>query len=132
MADKDYAPLVYPHGKVAYEGLELEILEEIAKNQKFSYQVRFVGYNQAFYELEKGNADGAIGGFALTEEKTVDFAFAEEVYERDGIPFGMLLARDEKTLLTKYNTGLSNIKKSGIYDKILEKYTHKEMIAGEE
>lgn len=118
--------MVYPSKNLTYEGLELEVLEEIAKEQNFSYEVHFTDYNQAFADLQKGRVSAAIGGFALTDEKREDFLFADAIYQRDGIDFGMVLSKKESKLLSKYNIGLKNIKKNGVYERILQKYTHKE------
>lgn len=67
----------------------MDLLKAIAEDQGFQYEISYVGYNQSLDELENRAADAAIGGIALTGEKTELFDLSNPYFE-SGLALGVV------------------------------------------
>ena len=73
--DAKYAPFSFEeNGK--YKGIDVEILEAIAKEEKFEYELKPMDFNGIIPGLTSNQLDGAIAGMSITDERkqTLDFS----------------------------------------------------------
>ena len=60
----------------------MEILEAMAKDQGFTYDLHYVGWDAAIAECQAGQADGMIAGASITEERKANgWIFSEGYYD---------------------------------------------------
>ena len=74
-------------------GIDIEILQEIAKHENFKYELKIMSFNADVQALQSGQIDGMIAGMSVTEErkKTIDFSNS---YYTDGVC--LAVAKDSK------------------------------------
>ena len=73
--DAKYAPFSMEiDGK--YKGIDVELLDAIAKKEGFSYELKPMDFNAIIPAIMSGQIDGSIAGMNITEErkKQVDFS----------------------------------------------------------
>ena len=73
--DAAYPPFSFKKGDT-FVGIELDMLEEIAKREGFSYELKFMNFDGVIPGLVSGQIDGALDGINISEErkKIVDFS----------------------------------------------------------
>ena len=62
-------------------GIDLDILQAIAQDQGFEYEVVPVGFSAAVTALEAGECDGVIAGMSITDERVQKYDFSEPYYD---------------------------------------------------
>ena len=93
--------------------------------------VFFSDLNQAMVKLIKGDVDAVVGDrlsgmYTIQKYKLQDrIKIIGEEYESSD--YGMAVKQGNAELLTRLNAGLENLKRSGTYDKIYEKWFGKEV-----
>jgi len=93
--------------------------------------VFFSDLNQAMVKLIKGDIDAVVGDrlsgmYTIQKYKLQDqIKLIGEEYEASD--YGMAVRSGNTELIERLNTGLQNLKRSGIYDKIYEKWFGKEV-----
>ncbi|WP_201346546.1 transporter substrate-binding domain-containing protein, partial [Lactobacillus nasalidis] len=103
-------------------GIDIEILREIAKHEKFKYELKIMSFNADVQALQSGQIDGMIAGMSVTSErkKTIDFSNS---YYTDGVC--LAVAKDSKITSLKELKGKTvNVKTgttSAIYAKSVQK-----------
>lgn len=73
--DATYAPFEFEvDGK--YQGIDIDILEAVAKNQGFNYELKPMDFNGIIPGIQANQLDGAIAGISITDErkKILDFS----------------------------------------------------------
>lgn len=76
----DYPPFDYiKDGK--YVGVDIEILDAVAKRVGFDYQIVQASFDGIENELNSGGADFAISSIAKTAERSAKFDFSNAYYE---------------------------------------------------
>jgi polar amino acid transport system substrate-binding protein len=74
--DAKYAPFSFEeNGK--YKGIDVEILEAIAKEEKFEYELKPMDFNGIIPGLTSNQLDGAIAGMSITDERKQSLDFSE-------------------------------------------------------
>lgn len=81
----DYAPFVYYEDDKA-TGICIEILDAIAQEQGFTYDLEQLTINENLDALEKGEIQASIAPFTITEDKKVKYDFSLPFYNT-GIVF---------------------------------------------
>ncbi len=73
--DTTFAPFEFEDSQGNRVGIDVELLEAIAKDQGFEYEARAIGFDAALQAVESGQADGILAGCSITEErqKKMDF-----------------------------------------------------------
>ena len=62
-SDNAFAPFEYLDTETnEYVGIDMDILDAIAKDQKFDYEVQNVGFDAALNQVQSGQADAVIAG----------------------------------------------------------------------
>ncbi len=74
--DTTFAPFEFEDSQGNRIGIDVELLEAIAKDQGFEYEARAIGFDAALQAVESGQADGILAGCSITEErkKKMDFS----------------------------------------------------------
>lgn len=81
-SDNSFAPFEYldtATGK--YTGFDMDLLEAIAKDQGFEYEMHNEGFDPSMGAVQSGQADAMIAGMTITEERTEKFDFSEGYIE---------------------------------------------------
>ena len=94
--DTTFAPFEFQDtasGK--FVGIDMDLLEAIAKDQNFQYELQVLGFNAAVQSLEAKQSDGVIAGMSITDERKLKFDFSEPYFD-SGVVMG-ISAKDEKT-----------------------------------
>ncbi len=73
--DPTYAPFEFKQGDKNV-GIDLDLLSAIAKEQKFSYELKIMKFSGMIPGIQSGIVDGAVAGISITDlrKKTVDFS----------------------------------------------------------
>ena len=74
-------------------GVDLDILQAIAQDQGFEYEVVPVGFSAAVTALEAGECDGVIAGMSITDERVQKYDFSEPYYD-SGVGMAVLSDSD--------------------------------------
>lgn len=81
--DTVFAPFEFTDASNKFVGIDVEILEAIAADQGFEYELNSLGFDAALLAVEAGQADGVIAGMSITDERKAKFDFSEAYYEAD-------------------------------------------------
>ncbi|MDO4796460.1 MAG: transporter substrate-binding domain-containing protein [Coriobacteriales bacterium] len=79
--DVAFAPFEYLGKSNEYEGIDVDLLAAIAKDQGFEYELDPVGFDAALQNVQSGQADGVIAGASITEERKEVFDFSDPYYD---------------------------------------------------
>lgn len=95
--DTTYAPFEFEDEDGNFVGIDMDILEAIAQDQGFEYELRILGFNAAVQALESDQVDGVIAGMSITEEREKSFDFSDPYYA-SGSQFATLAGSDIDSL----------------------------------
>jgi len=95
--DTTYAPFEYVDEEGDFVGIDMDILEAIAEDQNFDFELRILGFNAAVQALESNQVDGVIAGMSITEERQEAFDFSDPYYS-SGSQFAVLEDSDVDSL----------------------------------
>ncbi len=85
-SDTAFAPFEYMDmATQKYVGLDMDILDAIAKDQGFEYKMDNVGFKAATLAVQSGQADAMIAGMSITEERKETFDFSNGYYSNGQI-----------------------------------------------
>ncbi|WP_032138103.1 ABC transporter substrate-binding protein [Kingella negevensis] len=123
-----YPPFVNRNQKGQLEGLDMDLLQEIAKKEGFN--VQFVPYAMGglFEALNTGNVDIVASGINITPEREQQFTFTKPYMEGNwGVTadktksqFNSLAdLKDKKVAAQKASSSETKLKESGITDQIV-------------
>ncbi|SHE79688.1 polar amino acid transport system substrate-binding protein [Atopostipes suicloacalis DSM 15692] len=87
--DTTYAPFEYVDEEGDFVGIDMDLLEAIAEDQGFEYELRILGFNAAVQALESNQVDGVIAGMSITDERKEAFDFTDPYYS-SGSQFAVL------------------------------------------
>jgi len=74
--DAKYAPFSFEEdGK--YKGIDVELLDAIAKEEKFEYDLKPMDFNGIIPGLTSNQLDGAIAGMSITDERKQSLDFSD-------------------------------------------------------
>ncbi|UJF15483.1 transporter substrate-binding domain-containing protein [Jeotgalibaca sp. MA1X17-3] len=79
--DTTFAPFEFENDEGDFVGIDLDLLDAIAKNQGFEYELRSLGFNAAVTALEAGQVDGVIAGMSINEEREKKYDFSDPYYD---------------------------------------------------
>ena len=79
--DTTFAPFEYADPSGKYVGIDIEILDAIAKDQGFEYELEPLGFNAALQAVQSGQSDGVIAGMSITNERKEIFDFSQPYYD---------------------------------------------------
>ena len=79
--DTTFAPFEFQNEAGEYVGIDIELLEAVAADQGFEYELQALGFSAAVQALEAGQADGVIAGMSITEERQEKFDFSAPYFD---------------------------------------------------
>ncbi len=79
--DTTFAPFEFMGDDGKYVGIDIELLEAIAADQGFKYDLQPLGFKAAVTALETGAADAVIAGMSINEERKEKFNFSDPYYD---------------------------------------------------
>ncbi len=92
--DKGFSPFEFQDSKGNILGIDMDILEAIAQEQGFKYNLQYVGWDAAIAACQAGQADGMIAGASVTDErKASGWIFSDGYYDATQ---GMAVAQDSE------------------------------------
>lgn len=94
--DTVFAPFEFTDASNNFIGIDVDILDAIAKDQGFEYELNSLGFDAALLAVEAGQADGVIAGMSITEDRKAKFDFSEAYYEAD-VTMAVAVDSDVKT-----------------------------------
>jgi len=74
--DAKYAPFSFEENS-KYKGIDVELLEAIAKEEKFEYDLKPMDFNGIIPGLTANQLDGAIAGMSITDKRKESLDFSE-------------------------------------------------------
>ena len=81
--DTVFAPFEFTDESGAFVGIDVDILDAIAKDQGFDYELQSLGFDAALVAVQSGQADGVIAGMSITDERKETFDFSDPYYDAD-------------------------------------------------
>lgn len=79
--DITFAPFEFQDASGKFVGIDMDLLEAIAKDQNFKYEIKPLGFNAAVQALEAKQVDGVIAGMSITEERKQKFELSEPYFQ---------------------------------------------------
>lgn len=96
--DTTFAPFEFQDVNGKYVGIDMELMEAIAKDQNFKFEIKSLGFNAAVQALEAHQVDGVIAGMSITAERKQKFDFSDPYFDS-----GVIMAvREDNNEVTKY------------------------------
>ena len=93
--DTTFAPFEFQNEAGEYVGIDIELLEAIAEDQGFEYELQTLGFDAAVQALEAGQADGVIAGMSIRPDREEKFDFSTPYFD-SGVVMG--IAADNDTI----------------------------------
>lgn len=79
-SDTTFAPFEFENEDGDRVGIDMELLEAIAKEEGFKYEVDAVGFEAAMTSVESGQSDGMIAGMSVNKEREKKYDFSDSYY----------------------------------------------------
>lgn len=87
--DTTFAPFEFVDENGEFVGIDVDILEAIAEDQGFDYELKSLGFDAAVQAVETQQADAVIAGMSITEERKQTFDFSDPYFD-SGTTFAVL------------------------------------------
>ncbi|WP_172355416.1 ABC transporter substrate-binding protein/permease [Pseudolactococcus insecticola] len=127
-SDSLFAPFEFQNSAKKYVGIDVDLLNAIAKNQKFNVTMDFVGFQTAVDQTQAGHADGMIAGMSITDERKKVFDFSNPYFTANATIAVKSSTKDIKSYkdLKGKTVGVKNGTASQAYiEKNKDKYGYK-------
>ena len=79
--DTSFPPFELTNENNVVEGIDIDILAAIAKDQGFEYELNSLGFDAACAALEANQADGVIAGMSITDDRKKKYDFSDAYYD---------------------------------------------------
>lgn len=80
VTDTAFAPFEFEDASGKRLGIDMDLMEAIAKDQGFKYEIQALGFDASLQAVEAGQADGVIAGMSITDKRKEKFDFSEAYY----------------------------------------------------
>ena len=81
-SDNAFAPFEYLDEKTnEYIGVDMEIMDAVAKDQGFEYEMHNEGFDASMGAVQAGQADAMIAGMTITDERKETFDFSDAYFD---------------------------------------------------
>lgn len=84
-SDSSFAPFVFQDDSNKYTGIDMSLINAIAKDQGFTLDISNPGFDAAVNAVQSGQADGMIAGMSITDERKETFDFSDSYYTANAI-----------------------------------------------
>ncbi|MDR1713007.1 MAG: transporter substrate-binding domain-containing protein [Coriobacteriales bacterium] len=92
--DTTFAPFEFTDASGNLVGIDIEILDAIAKDQGFEYTINSVGFDAALQAVTSGQADGVIAGMSITDARKEIFDFSAPYFD-SGVVMGIAASNQD-------------------------------------
>ena len=79
--DTVFAPFEMTDASGKYIGVDVEILDAVARDQGFSYELQALGFDACLTAVQSGEIDGMIAGMSITEKRKETYDFSAPYYD---------------------------------------------------
>ena len=80
--DTAFKPFEYTDDSGNFVGIDMDILDAVAKDQGFKYELQVLGWDASIAACQAGQADGMIAGASITDErKESGWIFSDGYYD---------------------------------------------------
>lgn len=121
--DTNFPPFEFRNEDGKLIGIDIDLLEAIAEDQKFEYKIYELGFKQSLNALETGKLDAVMASVNITEERKLKYDFSDPYFKT-----GTALAVEKNTNLNSYN-GLKGkfitVKRNTLSSKVAENLAKK-------
>lgn len=81
--DTQFPPFEFTDSNQKFVGIDVDLLDAIAKDQGFTYKLNSLGFDAALVAVQSGQADAIIAGCSITDERKQKFDFSDPYYTAD-------------------------------------------------
>jgi His/Glu/Gln/Arg/opine family amino acid ABC transporter permease subunit len=92
--DTTFAPFEFQDEKGDFVGIDMDLIRAIAEDQKFTVDIKPLGFDAALQAVQANQVDGVIAGMSITDERKKVFDFSEPYFE-SGIQMAVLKDNDD-------------------------------------
>ena len=78
--DTVFAPFEYTDENGEFVGIDVDLLDAIAKDQGIKIEKKSLGFDAALAALQSGQADGVMAGMGINDERKKKYDFSEAYY----------------------------------------------------
>ncbi|MHC5226779.1 amino acid ABC transporter substrate-binding protein/permease [Enterococcus sp. LJL99] len=79
--DLTFAPFEFQNADDEYVGIDIDLLNAIAKDQGFKVDLKPLGFDSAIQAVQSNQIDGMIAGMSITDERKKSFDFSEPYFD---------------------------------------------------
>ncbi|HEM6272509.1 TPA: ABC transporter substrate-binding protein/permease [Streptococcus suis] len=79
--DNAYAPFEFKDSDQVYKGLDVDIINEVAKRSGWNMNQSFPGFDAAVNAVQSGSADALMAGTTITEARKQVFTFSDPYFD---------------------------------------------------
>lgn len=79
--DTAFTPFEFSDDSGTYVGVDIELLDAIAADQGFEYELKPVGFDTALSEVAAGTYDGVMAGVSITSKRQQTLDFSDPYFE---------------------------------------------------
>jgi len=79
-SDNSFAPFEFQNDDKQFTGIDVDLLNAIAKNQGFKLKWNFIGFQAAVDSVQSGHADGMMSGMSITDARKQVFDYGSPYY----------------------------------------------------
>ncbi|KHD45103.1 ABC transporter substrate-binding protein/permease [Streptococcus hongkongensis] len=98
VSDTAYAPFEYKDSDQVYKGIDVDIINEVAKRQNWDFKMTYPGFDAAVNAVQAGQADALMAGTTITEERQKVFNFSDPYYDTK-----IVIATKKANPISKYS-----------------------------
>lgn len=79
--DLTFAPFEFQNSDGDYIGVDVDLINQIAKDQDFKVDLRPLGFDSSIQGVQSDQLDGMIAGMSITDERKKTFDFSEPYFD---------------------------------------------------
>ncbi|HFI0264812.1 TPA: ABC transporter substrate-binding protein/permease [Streptococcus suis] len=95
--DNAYAPFEFKDSDQVYKGLDVDIINEVAKRSGWTMNQSFPGFDAAVNAVQAGSADALMAGTTITEPRKKVFTFSDPYFDTK-----IVIATTKSNTISKY------------------------------
>ena len=81
VSDTAYAPFEFKDSDQTYKGIDVDIINEVAKRKNWDVNQTFPGFDAAVNAVQSGQADALMAGTTVTDARKKVFTFSDTYYD---------------------------------------------------
>lgn len=97
VSDSTYAPFEFKDSDQTYKGIDVDIINEVAKRSNWTINQTFPGFDAAVNAVQSGQADALMAGTTITEERKKVFTFSDPYFDTK-----IIIATTKKNPISDY------------------------------